>query len=106
VAIRIDGPRAWDESLLVAWRITDEAITYLMELRNGALHHLVTDDVPAEATTISLTRRSMVGLVTGSLDLTAALGDGTVEVDGDPGVLGRLVALVAPVNPAFDIVVP
>jgi alkyl sulfatase BDS1-like metallo-beta-lactamase superfamily hydrolase len=106
VAIRIDGPRAWAESLRIAWRITDEATTYLTELRNGALHHLVIDDVPAGATTFSLSRAALVGLVTGSLDLAGAMDDGTVAVDGDPAVLGRLVALLAPVDPAFDIVVP
>ena len=42
--------------------------------------------------------------MTGTLDLANALGDGTVSVDGDPAALGRLVALVAPVNPDFNIV--
>ena len=29
-----------------------------------------------------------------------------VVVDGDPAVLGRLIAVLAPVDPDFDIVVP
>ena len=61
---------------------------------------------PAGTTTFSLTRPTLIGLVTGTLDLDAAIGDGTVVVDGDPGVLGRLVAVLAPVDPDFDIVVP
>ena len=29
VAVRIDGPRAWDEHLLIAWDILDEGVIYL-----------------------------------------------------------------------------
>jgi ubiquinone biosynthesis protein UbiJ len=54
----------------------------------------------------TVARRSLIGLVTGTLDLAAALGDGTVAVDGDAAVLGRLVALLAPVDPDFAIVTP
>ena len=106
VAIRIDGPRAWDEHLHIAWHITDEDTTYLTELRNGALHHRTVTDAPEGVTTFTLTRLSLVGLVTGTLDLGTAMGDGTVSVNGDPAVLGRLVALVAPVDPDFNIVTP
>ena len=53
-----------------------------------------------------MTRPALIGLVTGTLDLAAALGDGTVTVDGDPAVLGRLVALLAPGDPNFAIVTP
>ncbi|MCU0261386.1 MAG: MBL fold metallo-hydrolase [Ilumatobacteraceae bacterium] len=106
IAIRIDGPKAWDEHLQIAWRITDEDRTYLVELRNGVMHHRTVDAPPTGVTTFSLPRPALIGLVTGALDLGAAMGDGTVVVDGDASVLGRLVGLLAPVDPAFDIVTP
>jgi alkyl sulfatase BDS1-like metallo-beta-lactamase superfamily hydrolase len=106
IAIRVDGPRAWDEHLQIAWRITDEDRTYLIELRNGVMHHRTVDAPPAGVTTFALVRVALIGLVTGVLDLGAAMGDGTVVVDGDASVLGRLVGLLAPVDPAFDIVTP
>jgi alkyl sulfatase BDS1-like metallo-beta-lactamase superfamily hydrolase len=106
VAVRIDGPKAWDEHILLAFRITDEDRTYLAELRNGVLHHRVVAAPPDGVTTFTLARRSLIRLVTGQLDLGAALADGTVVLDGDPAVLGRLVGLIAPVDPAFDIVTP
>ncbi|MBL8775199.1 MAG: MBL fold metallo-hydrolase [Acidimicrobiales bacterium] len=106
VAVRIDGPRAWDEHLRLAWRITDEDAVYLTELRHGALHHRTVTAVPDGVTTFTLARVALIGLVTGTLDLAGAIADGTVTVDGDPGVLGRLVGLIAPVDPDFDIVVP
>lgn len=105
VAVRIDGPRAWDEHLVIGWRMTDEDATYVTELRNGALNHRQAAP-PDDATTLKLTRAALIGLITGGLDLAMAMSDGTVEVEGDPAVLGRLVALIAPVDPNFEIVLP
>jgi alkyl sulfatase BDS1-like metallo-beta-lactamase superfamily hydrolase len=106
IAVRIDGPAAWDVHVVTAWTITDEDTTYVAELRNGVLHHRIVDEPPADATRFTLTRRSLIGLVIGELDLTAAIGDGTVEVDGDPAAMATLVGLLAPVDPEFDIVTP
>ena len=106
IGILIDGPRAWDEHLMLSWVIADEGTTHVTELRNGVLNQRVTDDPAAGSTTFMLTRSALIGLVTGTLDLAAALGDGTVTVEGDPAVLGRLVALLAPRDPDFAIVTP
>jgi alkyl sulfatase BDS1-like metallo-beta-lactamase superfamily hydrolase len=106
IAVRIDGPRAWDEHVVSAWRITDEDTTYLAELRNGVLHHRTVAEAPSDVTTFTLTRRSLIGLVTGQLDLAAALGDGTVAIDGDASAMADLIGLLAPVDPDFDIVTP
>ena len=106
VAIRLDGPQAWDEHLRIAWNVTDEGVTYFVELRNGVLSHRLVERAPDGVTAFTLTRLALIGLVTGSLDLPTALGDGTVSVAGDPAVLGRLVALLAPGDPEFRIVTP
>ena len=106
IAVRVDGPRAWDEHVVIAWRISDEDRTYLTELRNGVLNHRAVEAVPAGATTFTLARLDLIGMVTGALDPAAALGDGTVVVDGDVGVLARLVGVLAEPDPDFDIVVP
>ncbi|MCB0987585.1 MAG: hypothetical protein KDB09_07405, partial [Acidimicrobiales bacterium] len=60
----------------------------------------------ADATTFTLTRAALIGAITGTLDVVAALGDGTVQCAGDPGVLGTLVGLVDRVDPDFAIVTP
>jgi alkyl sulfatase BDS1-like metallo-beta-lactamase superfamily hydrolase len=106
IAIRVDGPRAWDQQLLVSWVITDTGTTYVTELRNGALNHRVAQAPVAGSTTFTLTRPTLIGLVTGTAELGAGIADGTVTVDGDPAVLQRLVDLLAPVNPDFAIVTP
>ena len=107
VAVRIDGPRAWDEHLADRLGHPDEGVIYLTELRNGALHHRTVGVAHRPASRPSrLARLALIGLVTGTLDLGAAIADGTVAIDGDPAVLGTLVGLLAPVDPDFDIVTP
>ena len=106
LAIRIDGPAAWDEHLTVAWRFTDLDMTYFTELRNGTLIHRQIN-APADAeTTLRLTRPLFLGLVTQQIDLKQALSDDTVQMQGDPAALQRLLAVLAPVDPAFPIVTP
>ena len=61
---------------------------------------------PAGTTTFSLTRLSLIGAITGTVDLVAALADGTITVEGDPGDLAQFVELLAPVDPDFNIVTP
>jgi alkyl sulfatase BDS1-like metallo-beta-lactamase superfamily hydrolase len=106
IAVRIDGPRAWDVELVIAWTITDEDTTYVAELRNGVLHHRTVTEPPAGATRFILSRRSLIALVIGEIDMATALADGTVEVDGDPAAMATLVGLLAPVDPDFEIVTP
>lgn len=59
VAIRMDGPRAWDEYLVIAWVVTDEDATFVVELRNGALNHRVVAGAPNDVTTFTLTRQAL-----------------------------------------------
>ncbi len=106
IAIRIDGPRAWDTHLTLSWVIIDESVTFVTELRNGALNHRAARAPAPGTTTFTLTRPNLIGLVTGSLDLGAAIADATVVIDGDHADLQRLVALLAPVDPDFAVVTP
>lgn len=106
VAVRIDGPRAWDEHITIAWYITDEDATYLTELRHGALHHRTVATAPEGVTVFSLDRLSLIGLVTGTLDAGAAIAEGKVTIEGDATVMLTLVGLMAEPDPAFNIVTP
>jgi alkyl sulfatase BDS1-like metallo-beta-lactamase superfamily hydrolase len=106
IAVRIDGPRAWDEHIVMAWNITDEDTIYVTELRNGVLHYRTVAEAPAGVTRFTLSRHSLIDVLTGEVDLGAALDDGTVAIDGNPSVLANLVALLGPTNPDFNIVIP
>ncbi len=106
MAIRVDGPRAWDERLTVAFAVTDTDAVHVAELRNGVLVQKLAVAAPEGATVVTASRVDLVRLATGRLDLAAALGDGTVRIDGDATVLGQLLAVLAPVDPGFAIVTP
>jgi alkyl sulfatase BDS1-like metallo-beta-lactamase superfamily hydrolase len=106
IAVRIDGPRAWDEHIVIAWAITDEGVTYVTELRNGVLHHRIVTDPPSGVTTLTLPRRALIGVIIGRLELASAVGDGTITIDGDPAAIANLVGLLAPVDSKFNIVTP
>ena len=106
IAILIDGPRAWDLHVRLAFEIEDEGTTYLAELRNGAFNHKLVRRVPSDVVTFTLARSTLIGLVTGTVDLAAARADGTVTVAGDASALGDLISVLAQRNPAFAIVTP
>ena len=106
IAVRIDGPRAWDSHLRLAFDLTDSEATHSVELRNGVLSHHTVPAAPAGVTTLTLSKPTLLGLVIGIIDLEEAIADGTVELAGDPAVLGQLVGFLAPVDPDFAIVTP
>ena len=106
IAIRIDGPKAWHEHIVLSFVVTDTDTTHIAELRNGVMHHRVADAPDPNGTTFTLSRPTFLGLILRRVDMAKAVGDGTVRVDGDPTVLGRLVGLLAPVDPGFAIVTP
>ena len=106
VAIRIDGPKAWDLHLVLSFVITDLDETYVFELRNGVANHRRTSEPAADGPTLSLERRTLIGLFTGRVDFAAALADGTIVLDGDPTPLGTLVSVIGKVERNFPIVTP
>ena len=99
VAIRIDGPAAWDAHLTIAWHITDADEYYRMELSNGVLIHHPTDSLSAADVTLTATHQQLVAL------LMAGSSDG-VTIDGDSAVLATLIGHTDQPNPDFAIVTP
>ena len=100
VAIRINGPRAATESLVIDWKFTDPRATIRLTLSNGAL---IQTENPRSTTpadlTLTLTKAQLLGLLGGQ-------GLAGIDVDGDPGVLARLLALTDTPDPSFAVVTP
>ena len=100
VAIRVVGPRAWEEVLTIDWRFTDVGETRRMTLRNGVLTHRVVDG-PATAADLSvaLTRPQLLGILLGA-------GLDGVDTEGDADALVRLVGVVEFGGAPFPVVTP
>ena len=105
IAIRIDGPKGWDEDLSIDWVFTDIGRTHRATLRNGVLIHRVVGDAASSAgagpadLTLTLARPQMLGVLFGG-------GLDGIDVAGDPGVIGRLLAVVEFPDRNFAIVTP
>ena len=97
IAIRVDGPRAWDEDLSVGVELTDVAASYRLDLRNGVLVHRPAPTGGADLV-LRMTRAALPGLLMGNTD--------GVTLDGDPTVLARLMAVLDAPDPDFAIVTP
>ncbi|TDD41495.1 MBL fold metallo-hydrolase [Nonomuraea terrae] len=100
LAIRVNGPRAWNERFAIDWRLTDTGERHRTTMSNGALIHEQTrsGDDGADLT-LRLTRQRLLGLLDGED------ADG-IDHDGDMTVLQRLRAVLEDPTPDFAIVTP
>lgn len=103
IAVRIDGPRAWNEDLTIDLVLTDEQHRHRLTLHNGALTHrsAPADRQPSTqpGLTLTLSKPRLLGVLAGK-------GLDGVVVDGDPDLLSRLFSCVTESDPAFPIVTP
>lgn len=104
LAIRVDGPRAWDERLTMTWNVTDEGRTWHLLLSNGALTYRSTgpetdEPAPAADLTLTLTKPHLLAVLAGK-------GLDDVQVQGDPQVFAALAGLLDTPDPDFALVTP
>ncbi|MFH8438183.1 alkyl/aryl-sulfatase [Streptomyces sp. NPDC018007] len=99
LAIRVNGPRAWDENLALLWNLTDLGETYRMVLSNGVLIHYPDPKDTSADLTLTLAKPQLLGLLAGH-------GLDGVTTAGDTGVLTRLLAVLDEADPDFAIVTP
>jgi alkyl sulfatase BDS1-like metallo-beta-lactamase superfamily hydrolase len=100
LAIRIDGPRAAAESLVIDWHFTDTGVTLRLALSNGALIQTENPRTQAAADlTLTLAKPQLLGLLAGH-------GLDGIEHTGDPAALSKLMGLLDTPDPAFPIITP
>ncbi|WP_406353795.1 alkyl/aryl-sulfatase [Streptomyces sp. NBC_00658] len=104
LAVRIDGPRAWDDRLTLDLVVIDEQRRHRVNLHNGALTHRAMPvhhtPKPHAGLTLILTRAELLGVLAGN-GLTG------IETDGDPELLARLLSYASePPDKAFPVVTP
>lgn len=104
LAIRVDGPRAWDEHLTIDVRLAGTGGGYRLLLRNGVLTVSSADQVDDADLSLTLPPAVLTMLAVGA-DAEALTAAGAT-VEGDAGVLGRLYAVMDAPDPDFAIVTP
>ena len=102
IAIRVNGPRAWDEDLSIDVVFADLGETHRLTLRNGVLIHRprTERDGEADAVVTAAAKLRLIAFLAGD---EASPG---IEITGDASVLARLTAVLDAPDPAFDIVLP
>ena len=99
LAIRLVGPRAWNESFAINWVITDTRRLYRLELSHGALVHFPITKPREADLNVRITHARLAQAVAGG-------SFSGVDMTGDTGVLPRLFALLDSPDPAFAVVTP
>ncbi|MEV4875607.1 alkyl/aryl-sulfatase [Streptomyces cyaneofuscatus] len=109
LAVRVDGPRAWDTELVIDLVVTDSPAApsrHRLTLHNGALTHRTAGRPDSPRTpaglTLTLTKQRLLSVLAGGgLDGT----DG-IEQSGDASLLGDLFAVLVEPDASFPIVTP
>ncbi|MFS0701525.1 alkyl/aryl-sulfatase [Cellulomonas sp. 179-A 4D5 NHS] len=105
IAIQVDGPKAWDETLSLDVVLTDVGKRYRLRLANGVLTYSAAPQKGDADVTLTTTRRTLPALATGALTADG-LAQAGIELSGDASVLGRLTAVLDPGDKNFPIVTP
>ncbi|MCV6973004.1 alkyl/aryl-sulfatase [Mycobacterium bourgelatii] len=102
LAIRINGPRAWDLDIAIDITFADLDANYRLALRNGVLvHRKVAADAATATVTVKLASKfRLLGVVFGDLDSPG------LEITGDQSALQSLIGVLDAPDPNFNIVTP
>jgi alkyl sulfatase BDS1-like metallo-beta-lactamase superfamily hydrolase len=106
MAIRVDGPRAWDERIAADWAFRDSGERHWTRLENGVLLHGDGARADEPEVTLTLDRPALDEIVAGVADLAELVTSGRLEIGGGGARLGRLLELLDAPDLAFPIVTP
>jgi alkyl sulfatase BDS1-like metallo-beta-lactamase superfamily hydrolase len=101
LAIRVNGPRSWDERLTFDCVLTDIGARYRLTLRNGVLTYT---GAPQRKPADAVLRLPAAGALTALAFSGDAPAD--LQIEGDTSVLARLLATLDAPDPDFAIVTP
>ncbi|MGE5281521.1 MAG: alkyl/aryl-sulfatase [Chloroflexota bacterium] len=105
MAIRLDGPRAAEHELRIAWRVTDPDEEHAITVRNGVFRHRPGGHEDPDAALI-VEREALNQLLLQVADIGELAESGRLRVEGDGAKLGELLGLLDDPDPAFAIVTP
>jgi alkyl sulfatase BDS1-like metallo-beta-lactamase superfamily hydrolase len=106
MAIRLDGPRAWESQLRIDWVITDPDEEHALTVRRGVLHHRPGRHEQSADAALLVDRAALDHLLLKTADIAALAESGRLRVEGDGGKIGELLGLLDEPYPGFAIVTP
>jgi alkyl sulfatase BDS1-like metallo-beta-lactamase superfamily hydrolase len=106
MAIRLDGPRAWESDLRIDWVIAGPDEAHALTVRNGVLRHRTGRHDPGADAGLLVDRQALDQLLLKTADIAALAESGRLRVEGDGGKIGELLGLLDEPDPGFAIVTP
>ncbi|HEX6228883.1 MAG TPA: alkyl sulfatase dimerization domain-containing protein [Solirubrobacterales bacterium] len=106
MAIRLNGPRAWDRHLRIDWVVTNPDEEHAITVRNGVLRHRTGRHDPSADATLVIERYALDQLLLEAADVGELAAQGRLRVEGDGEKLGELLGLLDEPDPGFAIVTP
>ena len=106
MAIRLDGPRAWESHLRIDWVISDPDGAHALTVRNGILYHRPGRHEPSADATLLVDRDALNQLLLKTADIAQLAESGRLRVEGDGEKIGELLGLLDEPDPGFPIVTP
>jgi alkyl sulfatase BDS1-like metallo-beta-lactamase superfamily hydrolase len=106
MAIRLDGPRAWDSRLRIDWVIAEPDEAHALTVRNGVLRHRPGRHEPAADAALLVDRQGLDRLLLKTADIGELVESGRLRFEGDGEKIGELLGLLDEPDPSFPIVTP
>ncbi len=106
MAIRLDGPRAWDSNLRIDWTISEPDEEHALTVRNGVLRHRNGCHEPEADATLLVDRAGLNKLLLDPESIAELAESGRLRIEGDGEKLGELLGLLDEPDPSFAIVTP
>lgn len=101
LSVRLNGEKAGERELAFNVHFTDAKVRFLVTVENAVFHHYPEKERKS-APTVSLTRETLVNLVTGEISLPHE----SVEIDGDAASFATFLSLLDRFDFWFEIVMP
>jgi len=106
MAVRLDGPRAWDAELRIDWVIADPDEAHSIFVRHGVLRHRPGRHDPAAEAALLVDRKALDQLLLKTADVVELTESGRLRIEGDGEKIGELLGLLEEPDPRFPIVTP
>lgn len=106
MATRVNGPKADGKHIKVNFVFTDSGQTFVLEVKNGVLHHYERDSDDDADATLTLTRDFWIRLLTKQAGIVELLATGDYEIEGSRLQVLALFGLLEEPDERFNIVTP
>ena len=106
IAIRLKSEDVGGIDTRINWTFTDLDEKWILGLSNRTLYHISGRHDPEAAVSLTLTRSTLISVVTQAVSLDDALKEGTIAIEGDAGALLNVFGNLDTFYGGFNVIEP